>query len=499
MENDPLEIEGPVVPLSERQSSGWDIRNAPRNYTWLMIFQFGSAAFSFAAVWLINKKIGSEGWGGIFAVIAASQAAQIFVNWTNTALVRYGVDEFVETASIARTFWTRFIILASNLILVLGLAFLWFPPLAKFLQLDAAAFWLVLTHFFVTALWTHMQMGLQAAKMLRSQGLLQMVERLLIFTGVAIVIAAGRLDLVTAILCYILGPAAMTAAGLWQLRGVILTPFSFDARTRNKIILYSLPLFPFMLVGYFSGGYFDALFVTTLMSKADLGIYSIATQINGIVLQLPTLANTMLLPLFVTLQREDQHERTVSYVRNIVPSLTLAWGLACTLFAFVCVFAVPFIFGSEYRPMTAPLWILLTAAVIGMPVAIGYSALSNAAAMTYVAMVAAILSSAANVVGNFTLIPRYGLIGCAAATMVAFFVSMASFAILMNRGAKTPVSWNFIAFAPCIVGAISFIVSEDAFLGLAVCAAASVLVAIAFRTSIWRTWNFIAAMGTRQS
>src|SRR5437868_9931889 len=90
---------------SERRTSLWDLRNAPRNYVWLIVFQAGSSLFALAALRLITDHIGSDGYGGVVAVIAASQLVQIFLNWTTVAVVRYGVDEFVDTGAIARTFW----------------------------------------------------------------------------------------------------------------------------------------------------------------------------------------------------------------------------------------------------------------------------------------------------------------------------------------------------------------------------------------------------------
>ncbi|MEQ1644414.1 MAG: hypothetical protein ABL959_13285, partial [Pyrinomonadaceae bacterium] len=173
------------MPVSERQSSDWDVRHAPRNYFWLLIYQVGSSAFAFAAVWLITQKTGPDGYGGVFAVIAASQIVQIFTNWTTVAVIRYGVDEFVETAAIARTFWSRFVILTVNLVLLLAGTSLWFPFLGDWLRLTPDMLWLVLIHFVISAFWMHVQMGMQAAKMLRGQGMLQMFERLIILGGVA--------------------------------------------------------------------------------------------------------------------------------------------------------------------------------------------------------------------------------------------------------------------------------------------------------------------------
>ena len=77
----------------------------------LVLAQGGSAFFAFASVWLLTRSLGSEGYGGVVAVIAASQMVQVLLNWTTTAVVRFGVEEFVETGKIARTFWLRFFIL----------------------------------------------------------------------------------------------------------------------------------------------------------------------------------------------------------------------------------------------------------------------------------------------------------------------------------------------------------------------------------------------------
>ena len=76
-----------ISAASERQSSTWDIRNAPRNYISLVVFQAGSAFFSFASVWLITRYLGAQGYGGIVAVIAASQVAQVLINWTSMSAI----------------------------------------------------------------------------------------------------------------------------------------------------------------------------------------------------------------------------------------------------------------------------------------------------------------------------------------------------------------------------------------------------------------------------
>ena len=480
--------------VSERQGSGWDIRNAPRNYLSLIAFQVASAALSFGAVWLITRPwhLGSEGYGAIVAVIAASQVAQVFVNWTSIAVVRFGVDEFVETARISKTFWIRFAILFFNLVFVLSLGVIWFPPLADWLKLSPESFWLVVVHFGVSAFWLHIQMSLQGAKMLRAQGFLQMLERLLIFSGIVALVVYGRLDFYWAVMCYIAAPAVMVFAGLIMLRRFIFARFTLDGVLVKKILVYSLPLLPFTFVGYFSGSYVDAVFIAKFLSQGDLGVYSVATQVNGIAMQIPTLANAILLPLFVTLRAESGDQRTFNYFRNIVPAVTLFWGLACVSLAFIGYLLVPVVFGTKFDGAAIPMWILLSSSVVSIPVAIGYSALANSKSMTYVPMIAAFLSAAVNISLNFLLIPRYGMAGCAWATLIAYFVSALAFALLLKQSAKMPISWTFLAFVPTVSGAVIISFYGSPLLALAGCLAVSCFVGVFQRRSLLELYSFIS-------
>ncbi len=313
MNPNPFDIKNENPPeksaASGRQSANWDIENAPKNYFSLVLAQAGSAFFAFASVWLITKTLGAQGYGGVVAVIAASQVAQVFVNWTSVSVIRFGVDEFIETGKIARAFWLRFFILIPNLLLVLFAANLWFPPLAGWLKLPDETIWLVFLHFASTVLWIHVQFGLQAVKLPRLQGGLITVERVLIFSSLLILFAADKLSAFSAVLCYAVIPFLMTLTGFFYLRKFIFARFSLDRVFIKKVLAFSLPLLPFSLVGYFSGGYVDAVFISKFLSTEDLGVYSVATQMNGIAMQLPTLANSLLLPFFITLIKENRTQK----------------------------------------------------------------------------------------------------------------------------------------------------------------------------------------------
>lgn len=228
-----------------RQSANWDLRNAVRNYSTLVAAQIASAFFSFGSVWLATRFLGTEGYGGIVAVIAASQVAQIFVNWTCVALARYGVEEFVESGKISKSFWARTLIFLPNTLIFLAFSFLWLPIVSAWLKLPSEAVWFVGVHFLVSAIWLHVQHALQGAKLPRLQGILLAVERILIFSGLLILVLSGKINYLSAIAAYISAPLLMTFIGLFSLRKLVSWRIEIDADSLKKILKFSIPLIPF--------------------------------------------------------------------------------------------------------------------------------------------------------------------------------------------------------------------------------------------------------------
>jgi O-antigen/teichoic acid export membrane protein len=476
---------------SKRQSADWDVQNAPKNYFSLVLTQGASAFFAFASVWLITKTLGSEGYGGIAAIIAASQLAQVFVNWTSLAVARFGVDEFIETEKIARAFWLRLFILLPNLVLVLLVSNFWFPPLANWLNLSPDSFWLVFLHFAVAALWIHFQFSLQAIKRLTFQGGLVAIERVLVFTGVLVLMSLGKLNSISGVICYTVAPLITTLVSGWILRRYIFARFSADWIFWRKILVFSLPLIPFTITTYLSGGYADAVFISKFLSTSDLGIYSVATQINGVALQLPTLFNSLLLSLFVSLQKESQTQKMTQYFKDMMPTLTLSWGLFTSISAFAAYFLLPLVFGAEFTQTVEPFWILFTTSTLIFPLLCGYGALSGSASATYIPMISAIFAGVTNVCFNFLLIPRFGMLGCAWASAIMYFVNSLTLALMLKKRVKIPISWTFFAPVPAVACALVFSLTKNPYWSLLVALAASGFIIYLEKESIKNTLTFL--------
>lgn len=452
--NDPLKLK---TKISDRRSAGWDLRNAVGNYFSLAASQIGIAVFSFAAVWLATRHLGAAGYGGVAALLVASQLTQIALMWTCTAMARYGVQEFVETGRITETFWARTFIFVPNLILVVALSPFWLPPLAAWLKLPPESFPRVVLLIFAVALAMHVQFALQAAKLLRLQGLLQMLERIVTLATLGFLILSDRLTWLTAIWAYTIPSFVSAAIGLWKLIPFIAGKFTVNRSRIKEILAFSLPLPLYSLLSHFSFSQLDAVFILRYMTTADLGVYSVAYQMNGLILQLPALAGLLLLPLFVTVQlSSEDNQMQTAYFRDMVPFLTLGFGMFCSCVAAVGFYVLPLIFGQQFAQVGSLLWIFAAATTVSVPVATGFLPLSNSTSTTYVQMFASFAAAVVNIALNILLIPRFGLIGCAWATVAAFGASMLVFSLLLGNKFSLPRLTAILATLPALAGAACF-------------------------------------------
>ncbi|NJM51937.1 MAG: hypothetical protein HC846_00275 [Blastocatellia bacterium] len=243
----------------------------------------------------------------------------------------------------------------------------------------------------------------------------------------------------------------MTILGIWQIKNLVSWKLDFDQEIFRKLLKFSVPLIPFSLIGYFSTSYLDAIFISQYLDKTELGIYSVAYQINGILMQFPVLAGSLLMPLFVTLQGNKQDETIKKYIADVLPLITLFWGLACVLVAILGEFFIPTIFGNAVVKSSEILWILVLSSAIAAPSLFGYVPFINSVSATYIGTLMAIVSAFVNILANYFLIPRYGIVGCAWATVLAYFATFILVLALCHTRFSLAYRWVFQAILPAII------------------------------------------------
>lgn len=468
----------------ERRHESWDIRNIFKNYFFLAGTQIGSAVFSFTIVLVATRFFRTEGYGNIIAILAASQVVLVFVNWTGVALSRYGVEEFVKTGKISNAFVNRGIILLPNLLLLLLTSPLWLYPILSWLKLGREVIPFILLHFVMTSVWLHIQNSLQAAKLLRLQGLLVLLERVVILVVLSVIIIGGIHSWLYATLAYIFAAFSMAVIGYFKLRPYLSFTGKINKPWMRKILAFSLPLFPYTLTSFFSTNYLDAFFISKYLTKSDLGIYSVVYQVSGVLLQFPVLVGSLLMPLFVTLRTNRKEHMVVTYLQDTLPLMTFIWGVLTAFLAAACCFLLPLIFGPDLQHASRIIWIMIVGSTVVLPSLIGYSPFVTAAAAVFISFPLAFVTAATNLTGNTLLIPHWGLLGSTWATVLSYVMSLIFIILLIHRRFRFKHTWLFQAIIPSLVSIIYFSLRDNLWETLCVSLGTSLLVYIFYHRTI---------------
>ncbi|MEO7660386.1 MAG: polysaccharide biosynthesis C-terminal domain-containing protein, partial [Pyrinomonadaceae bacterium] len=247
---------------------------------------------------------------------------------------------------------------------------------------------------------------------------------------------------------------------------------------------FSLPLIPYSLIGYFSTNHLDAIFISQYLSKSDLGVYSIAYQMNGILMQFPLLAGSLLLPLFVTLRTGGNSERVTTYMEDILPLLTFIGGIVAICAALAMTVFIPLVFGEKVDQAILIFWILISSAAFTIPALVGFSPFTNAISATYVASVMALVASVVNLTANYLLIPRYGLVGCAWATVLAYGTSAIVLILIGRFRFSLRHRWTIPAFLPPLTASIYASMGGDLITAFVLAIAVAFVIVLVWRKAV---------------
>ena len=205
---------------------------------------------------------------------------------------------------------------------------------------------------------------------------------------------------------------------------------------------FGIPLVPtalFLWVTNFS----DRFFLVKLSDVSEAGLYSVGVRVASAMVLLLT-AFRMAWPAFAfSIRDEDEAKRTYAYVLTYLTVVTAWVALALTLFApwLVDLLAAPR-FAESYR-VVGPLSFAAVAFAAYIVVAIGVGRIRRTQFNWVVTGAAAIV----NVALNLSLIPPYGMMGAAIATVAAYATMAVGMAWWSQRIYPVPYQWRRVVTA----------------------------------------------------
>jgi O-antigen/teichoic acid export membrane protein len=216
----------------------------------------------------------------------------------------------------------------------------------------------------------------------------------------------------------------------------------FDRGLLREMNRFGIPLVPsavFLWITNFS----DRFFLIKLADAEEVGLYSIGVRIASAMAILLTAFRTGWPAFAYSIEDEDEAKRTYSYVLTYVVLITtwVATGLGLLSPWLVDWIATPAF--AESSRVVAPLSFAVVAFAGYVVVVIGVGRIRRTQFNWVVTGVAAVV----NVVLNLVLIPPYGMMGAAVATIAAFVTMFAGMTWWAQRIYPVPYQWRRVLTA----------------------------------------------------
>ena len=185
------------------------------------------------------------------------------------------------------------------------------------------------------------------------------------------------------------------------------------------------PLLRFGIVGYlgFMTNYLnfrlDTFLVNIFANPTQVGFYAVAVGLAEIIWYVSSAAATVLAPRVASAEAATS-EITTGRVSRVVFATSLLGALAL---AVVAPFLIRILFGSAFSPSVVAVWLLLPG-IVTLSVARVLSSYLLGRNRLKVDFFASLAGLAMTLVLDLTLIPRYGFVGAAIASSVAYTTTM---------------------------------------------------------------------------
>lgn len=427
-----------------------DLSRLLKEFASVFFGNYGGIVLSLAInVWL-TRHLGAEGFGHLALFLMASQILSFFVtNWTVSAVVRFGAQEYADARGAAKTVWARTVLVVPWLVLAGLLTFLFREPAANYLRVPLWGVALVFVHFVLSSLLVTLGALLQACGRMGQYAASLFMDKLLTLTGILLLSASLAHEPLMVLGCYVGGSGIVSAWALSALGLEIFRPVRLDRAVVRDMWRFSMPMIATTWVSVLGTYWINYLVITKFLSLSHLGLYSLANQVASVVQQMTIISSSILLPHFSVLLANDDMVAIRRFVSRVVPSGFLALSVLLGLFILHAGPIMPQLFGSEFAGSVLPLAILMLATSL-MAFSNTFTPFLTAQGATWTLMWITLPTAVVNIVMVLLLVPLMGINGAALATVLAYATS--AFLVMRVTGQRLglPVLRNSLLGLPVL-------------------------------------------------
>jgi O-antigen/teichoic acid export membrane protein len=386
------------------------------------VFILGVAAGVFS-----TRILGDEG-KGVFSLFQAN--SQLFVLIFSFG-IQTGIVYFVSSKKISEPLVAGMsisIFFISSFILLVILAISYFGGFAHLLlsETHASAYYLLLLFllYFFTFLNSILSSFLQAHSKFRITNLVSLINSIFnagIFTALYFLLdhpifgPAEKLNYVLYTTLVVLVFNSFLWAYFYNKYITIKPNFNFKMQDGLKpFLLYNSAIFIGTLINFLNYR-LDLWIVNNYLPEKDLSYYSLAANINQIILYISVTISTVMLP---NLSGKNEADRTRTFIQ--ISRISFSFFIVICLIAFfVSDFIIPLVYGDEFTPSIIPFKIIIPGVLFSCCTQL-FATLIVACKRNLLNIIATGIGLVLTLILDLTLIPRYEIKGAAYATVICY-------------------------------------------------------------------------------
>ncbi|MDD4083248.1 MAG: flippase [Sphaerochaetaceae bacterium] len=192
----------------------------------------------------------------------------------------------------------------------------------------------------------------------------------------------------------------------------------FDFELAKNLLKMSWPL---LFSALFAVIYLkiDQVMIGIMLSEYEVGIYSVAVKISEIGYFLPGAIALSLFPALMN-SKKISNEKYFSRLQKMFDLFTWLPLIIILPIFFFSGFIINFLYGSEYSSAGIVLSILIWA-LLAIFVQSAVNNFINSEKLFKITLYSSLIGAVINIVANLILIPIYGIVGAAIATIISYF------------------------------------------------------------------------------
>jgi O-antigen/teichoic acid export membrane protein len=432
------------------------LADAGRNFLALGFGNYGAMAVGLGVNVLLTRGLGTEGYGRLALMLMASQVLLLMtMNWTYTGFVRFASREFSSSRTVGGALWARLAIVVPAA--ALGILAMVFArgPLAAYLDVPPIGIALIVVHFAAISALSLIGAVFQATDRMARYGVCLFLDKAVMFVCIVALPASWATSPAVVLACYAGSSMSVAIWGVWAVGLRVLRPVFPMQPAFRQMVLFSAPVLLSTWAGLLGANWFDLMILRWYVPVSSIGVYSLATQLAGMVQQITVIFSTLALPSLSVMLVEGQDTRIKMFVERLLPYWLLGTSLLFSVVLIGARVGIPFVFGQSFGD-AVPIFALLMVATSALALFNSFAPLIAAYGSMWALTGICLASALANVALDLLLIPPFGVVGSALATILAYGTSAVLVVTFVQRklgGRVFRLGW---LSAPVFVSCVCF-------------------------------------------